>query len=182
MCDVLRECFISDIQKMDSDVCFKNNCSAAAIPPSSCKIEEETFSIMEKMDTDTHSAIDQISETSIFKIKSTVVQTNTKNDNSKDDQCPVTDQQTQGKLKVKYCIEEKNLNTTLIKNAKNKCSRAKTELVTVSNTPANLQQIQIVRNERGMFQCIFCWKVFYKKQQLQNHLKIHIGKDHFVDS
>lgn len=162
MCDVLRRCITSDIQKMDPNSCFKNNNS-----------EDETFSIMEKMDTDTRSAKDEINEVSIHKIKSTVVQANTKNDDSKDDQ------QTENVSKTNFCIEEKNLNTTLIKSDKNKCSKPKIEVTTVINTPANLQEIQIVRDERGMFQCIFCWKVFFKKQQLQNHLKIHIGKDDF---
>lgn len=162
---------------MDSETYFKN---AAAILPSSCK-EEETFSIMEKMDTDTLSAIDQINETTICEIKSTVVQTHTKNNNSKDEETSTVE--AQSVLKVEYRIEEKNLNTTLIKSDKNKCSKAKTDLVIASNTPSNMQQIEIVRDERGMFQCIFCWKVFFKKQQLQNHLKIHIGKDniqHFL--
>lgn len=49
---------------------------------------------------------------------------------------------------VKNEIQEKNLNTTLMR---------KGEVVGV--VPANLKDLELVRDETGMFKCACCWKV-----------------------
>lgn len=69
-------------------------------------------------------------------------------------------------LKIKFTVEEPNLNAHLIKNEKQ---------IKLEPNATNIQEIKIVKDEKGMFQCVFCWKQFFKKQQLQNHLKIHMG-------
>lgn len=69
-------------------------------------------------------------------------------------------------LKIKFAVEERNLNAHLLKDEKR---------VKLEPNAADVQEIKIVKDEKGMFQCIFCWKQFFKKQQLQNHLKIHMG-------
>lgn len=50
-------------------------------------------------------------------------------------------------------IQEKNLNKTLMR----KDGKDKEDSVVV--VPANLKEMQLVRDESGMFKCICCWKV-----------------------
>lgn len=52
-------------------------------------------------------------------------------------------------------VQEKNLNKTLIR----KDGKDKEGNVVV--VPANLKEMQLVRDESGMFKCVCCWKVKY---------------------
>lgn len=59
----------------------------------------------------------------------------------------------QGGAVTTPAIQEKNLNKTLMRK------EAKDKEDNVVVIPANLKEMQLVRDESGMFKCICCWKV-----------------------